>query len=84
MPGIGIDLREVATKVSKYKTDSYKEYFHEILLKDYTGELQIYTDGSKNEEGRVGCLSQSSRNTHMASQTLGQQFSLSGRALRNT
>ena len=56
MPGIDIDRKEVAiaTKVSKYKTDSYTEYFHKILLKDYTGELQVYTDGSKNEEGRLG------------------------------
>ena len=54
MPGIDIDPKEIAIKVSKYKTDSYTEYFHEILVKDYTGELQIYTDDSKNEEGRVG------------------------------
>ena len=50
VPGIDIDRKEVAiaTKVSKYKTDSYTEYFHKILLKDYTGELQVYTGGSKN------------------------------------
>ena len=53
VPGIDIDPKGVATKVSKYKTDSYKEYFQVILHKDHTGELHVYTNGPKNEKGRV-------------------------------
>ena len=36
VPGINVDPKEVATKVSKYTTDSYTERFHlEIMQENY-------------------------------------------------